>query len=116
MSGSESVANVRRFGMAARLVPSKREKYLRLHRSVWPHVEAVITASGIRNFTIFELGGVLLAYYEYVGDDYDADQRMMAADPVTQRWWAETAPCQRPLREGSDAPSWEQFDEIWHQN
>ena len=116
MSGSDSVANVRRFGMAARLVPSKRDEYLRLHRSVWPQVEKTITECGIRNFTIFELDGVLMAYYEYVGDDYDADQRAIAADPVTQRWWAETAPCQRPFREGSAESNWEQFDEIWHRD
>lgn len=104
----------RRFGLAARLVPEKREEYLRLHRSVWPHVEQVITQSGIRNFTIFELDGVLLAYYEYVGEDYEADQRTMAADEITRRWWAETAPCQRPFRLDSSAPNWEPFDEIWH--
>ncbi|MFY9714007.1 MAG: L-rhamnose mutarotase [Microbacterium sp.] len=102
--------------MAARLVPSRRADYLRLHSEVWPHVEQVISDCGIRNFTIFELDGVLIAYYEYVGDDYGADQRRMAADPVTQQWWAETAPCQRPFRVGSSAPNWEQFDEVWHQD
>ena len=64
--------------MAARLVPEKREEYLELHRDVWPRVEATITECGIRNFTIFVLGDVLFGYYEYVGDDYEADQARMA--------------------------------------
>ena len=105
---------VRRFGMAARLVPEKREEYLRLHSNVWPQVEATITECGIRNFTIFVLGDVLFGYYEYIGEDYDADQRRMAEDPKTQEWWSYTAPCQLPFEVGSSAPNWQQLDEAWH--
>lgn len=105
---------VRRFGMAARLVPEKREEYLRLHRSVWPQVEQMISSCGIRNYTIFTLDDYLVAYFEYVGDDFERDQRIMAADPVTQEWWSHTDPCQLPFREHSNAPNWEDFTEIWH--
>ena len=108
------MTEVRRFGMAARLVPEKREEYLRLHSDVWPQVEATITECGIRNFTIFVLGDVIFGYYEYVGDDYDADQARMAADPVTQDWWTRTAPCQLPFEPDSSAPNWQQLDEAWH--
>lgn len=107
---------VRRFGMAARLVPEKRAEYLELHANVWPQVEATITACGIRNFTIFVLDDVILGYYEYVGDDYEGDQARMAEDPVTRKWWSYTAPCQLPFRAGSDAANWEHFAEVWHQD
>ncbi|MGV8972450.1 MAG: L-rhamnose mutarotase [Rhodoglobus sp.] len=53
----------------------------------------MITACGLRNFSIFVRGDVLLGYYEYVGDDYKADQAKMAADPVSQEWWSRTDPC-----------------------
>lgn len=105
---------VRRFGMAARLVPEKRAEYLRLHSNVWPQVEATITECGIRNFTIFVLGDALFGYYEYIGEDYDADQRRMADDPKTQEWWSYTAPCQLPFESASSAPNWQQLDEAWH--
>jgi L-rhamnose mutarotase len=108
------MTQVRRFGMAARLVPDKRAEYLELHGAVWPQVEATITECGIRNFTIFELGDVIFGYYEYVGDDYEADQAKMALDPVTQDWWARTAPCQLPFELGSSAPNWQQLHEVWH--
>jgi L-rhamnose mutarotase len=108
------MTDVRRFGMAARLVPEKREEYLRLHGDVWTQVEATITACGIRNFTIFVLGDVIFGYYEYVGDDYETDQARMAQDATTQRWWAQTAPCQLPFEPGSSEPNWQQFDEVWH--
>jgi len=110
------MTGVRRFGMAARLVPAMREEYLRLHSNVWPQVEATITECGIRNFTIFVLGDVIFGYYEYIGEDYDADQARMAEDPVTQEWWARTAPCQLPFEPDSDEPNWQIMTEAWHQD
>ena len=104
----------RRFAMACRVRPEKRAEYLELHSAVWPGVEAMITECGIRNFTIFVLGDVIFGYYEYVGDDYDADQAKMALDPVTQDWWARTAPCQLPFEADSSQPNWQQLDEVWH--
>lgn len=108
----------RRFGMAARLVPEKREEYLALHRDVWPGVATTITECGIRNFTIFVRGDVLFGYYEYVGDDYETDQRRMAADPVTREWWSRTDPCQLPFDEATapERATWQEFEEIWHQD
>lgn len=104
----------RRFGMVCRMVPEKREEYLELHRAVWPGVEATITECGIRNFTIFVRGDVLVGYFEYVGEDYEADQELMAADPVTRDWWARTDPCQVPFDDADDAPGWQELEEAWH--
>lgn len=103
-----------RYGMIARLRPELRQEYLDLHADVWPQVEATITETNIRNFTIFVTGDVIVGYYEYVGDDYEADQARMAADDATRRWWARTAPCQLPFHEGSTVPNWEMLDEAWH--
>lgn len=105
---------LQRFGMIARLRPEKREQYLRLHGSVWPEVEAMITDSGIRNFTIFAMDEVIVGYYEYIGEDYEADQARMAADTATRRWWALTGPCQLPFTAGSSAPNWQLLDQVWH--
>ena len=105
---------MQRFGMAARLRPELREEYLELHRAVWPEVEATIIDCGIRNFTIFVLGETIFGYFEYVGDDYYADQERMALDPATQEWWARTGPCQLPFDATSDADNWQPLDEAWH--
>ena len=110
------MTGVRRFGMAARLVPEKREEYLELHREVWPHVEAMNRHHGIRNFTIFVIEDVIFGYYEYVGDDFEADQARMAEDEVMQRWWALTAPCQLPFTADSTSPNWQLLDEVSHQD
>jgi L-rhamnose mutarotase len=39
------------------------------------------------------MGTDLFAYFEYVGDDFEADMAIMEADPVTQEWWTHTKPC-----------------------
>ena len=64
--------------MVCRVRPEKRDEYLALHSVVWPEVEAMNAAAGIRNFTIFIRDDVLFGYYEYVGDDYEGDQARMA--------------------------------------
>ena len=49
----EGMTGVRRFGMAARMVPEKREEYLELHRAVWPAVENTIR--GVRHPQLHDL-------------------------------------------------------------
>jgi hypothetical protein len=43
-----------------------------------------------------DAGNLRFAYWEYHGEDFEADARKMAADPVTRQWWALTDPCQEP--------------------
>lgn len=58
--------------------------------------------------------GYILGTYDYVGDDLDAAQARMEADPVMQDWWRLTSACQIPFREGSGLPNWERMTEVWH--
>jgi L-rhamnose mutarotase len=98
-------------GQIVGLRPEKREEYLRLHRAVWPEVEQMIRACGIRDYRIYLHGDVLFSTFEYVGDDYAADMARMAADPATQRWWELTGPCQVAL--DADGSPWSEADEVW---
>lgn len=94
--------------------PEKREEYLELHRAVWPEVEQRISASNITNYSIFVLGDRLAAYFEYTGDDFEADMAAMAADPKTREWWALTDPCQVPLPDAPAGAIWADTTEVWH--
>lgn len=105
---------LQRYGMVTRLRSDRREEYLRLHAAVWPSVERMLLDANIRNFSIFLHGDLLFGYYEYIGEDHDADQARIAADPETQRWLALTDPCQEsPTAPGSDV-RWEPMQEVWH--
>ncbi|MGC4749844.1 L-rhamnose mutarotase [Micromonospora sp. DT201] len=97
-----------------RLRPEQRETYLRLHAEVWPSVEKTLREANFRNYTIFLHDDLLFGYYEYVGEDYDADLRLIAADPQTQEWWKLTDPCQESVAEPGSGDWWAPMREVWH--
>jgi L-rhamnose mutarotase len=95
--------------------PEHREEYLDLHRAVWPQVEATLRACNVTNYTIFVFGEILFAYYEYAGENHDADMARIGEDPVTREWWTKTDPCQVRIAEEREPGSlWQPIDEIWH--
>ena len=105
-----------RFGLVIRVKPEKLTEYKRLHAAPWPGVLEQIGRSKIQNYTIFlaELEAqkhYLFAYYEYVGDDWEADMQRMAQDEETLRWWKLTDACQEPLASGAH---WLPMEEVFH--
>jgi L-rhamnose mutarotase len=105
---------VRRFASVIGVSPENREEYERYHAAVWPGVLEQITRSNIRNYSIYRYGELLFAYYEYVGDDYEADMAAMAADPETQRWWSVQEPLQSPVPDRREGEWWHELPEIFH--
>jgi len=84
---------VRRFGQIAKLKPEMVEEYDTLHAAVWDAVLKTIKECNLQNYSIYREGELLFAYFEYSGNDYEADMAKMAADPITQEWWTHTHPC-----------------------
>jgi L-rhamnose mutarotase len=105
---------MRRFGRVIGLKPEDREEYERIHAAVWPGVLQTIAACNIRNYSIFRYGDLLIAYFEYHGDDWEADQATMAADPVTRDWWKITDPMQQPVPERAEGEWWHDLPEVFH--
>jgi len=107
---------VQRFGQVIQLHDDAVARYQELHASVWPEVLAMISACNLTNYTIFlrEPENLLFAYFEYVGDDFAADMAKMAADPVTQQWWAVAMPLQEPLATRGDGEWWAATQEVFH--
>ena len=75
-----------RFGQLGKLKPEKVDEYVALHAEPWPGVLKTITECNLRNYSIYRHGLEVFAYFEYVGEDYDADMAKMAECPVTQEW------------------------------
>ncbi|MBS1822161.1 MAG: L-rhamnose mutarotase [Acidobacteria bacterium] len=106
---------MRRYSQVIKLRPEAKEEYIRYHADVWPGVLARIEMCNIRNYSIFLYGDLLIAYFEYHGADFDADMKLMAADPETQRWWAIMDPMQVPLPEATKAGThWLTVPEVFH--
>lgn len=87
------MGKLQRFGSVTRVKPEKLEYYKKLHANPWPQINAMIKECNLQNYSIYYFNGLLFTYYEYTGDDYEADMAKMAADSETQRWWAECIPC-----------------------
>ncbi len=105
---------MKRFGQIIGVKPEHFEKYKKYHAAVWPEVLNVITECNIRNYSIFHKDGLLFAYMEYTGDDFDADMKKMAANPKTQEWWSIMGPMQQPFENRKDGEWWANMEEVFH--
>lgn len=107
---------MKRYGSVIGLREEQKAKYVELHAAVWPEVLNTITACHIRNYSIFlkEPENLLFSYFEYMGEDFATDMAKMAADPVTQEWWAVCMPCQAPLDTRKEGEWWADMREVFH--
>lgn len=105
---------MRRFGQVIKVRPEKLDYYIELHANPWPGVLRMIEQCNIRNYSIFLLENhTLFAYFEYIGEDFDADMAYLASDEETQRWWRETDPCQETFGI-SPGEWWSNMREVFH--
>jgi len=105
---------MKRYGMVIRVRPERLEEYKRLHADVWPGVLARIGECNIRNYSIFHKDGYLFSYFEYHGDDLDAEMAKLADDPEMQRWWDICKPCLEPLPTRAEGEWWAAMEEVFH--
>lgn len=106
---------MKRFGQVVKIRPEKEVYYRELHANPWPGVLKTITECNIQNYSIFFRDGFLFAYFEYVGNDYEADMAKMAADPVTQKWWEECIPCLNPVESAPEGTTcWVDMEEVFY--
>ncbi len=117
----KATKTVQRFGMVTGLKPGKMEYYKQLHAAVWRAVQQKIKECNIHNYSIYlkEMDGkpMLFSYFEYTGQNFNADMQKMAADSATKRWWKETDPCQQPLPDAASKKQiWSGMEEIFHLN
>ena len=110
---------MKRYGSVIGVKEEKLEEYKKLHADVWPGVLSMIKECNIQNFSIYLRKlpydkYYLFSYFEYVGDDFDADTAKNAADPTTQRWWDVCMPCQQPLEDRKEGQWWSDMEEVFH--
>ena len=59
-------------------------EYKRRHDEIWPEMKEVLSAAGIRNYTIWNVGNELFGYYECDSVAYAA--KVQADSPVVDKW------------------------------
>jgi len=119
MAFSQPNQRIQRHGSVIGIKPEMIEVYKRLHADPWPGVINKIRECNITNYSIYlkevEHGEYyLFSYFEYVGNNFEADMAKMAADPVTQEWWKHTDPCQIPVPIREENEFWATMEEVFH--
>ena len=105
---------MKRYGQVIRVKPDKLDEYKVYHADVWPEVLSMIHECNMRNYSIYHKDGYLFAYFEYIGDDFDADMAKMAADPKTLEWCDIMMPMQEPLETRAKGEWWVNMEEVFH--
>ena len=111
------MGQVQRFGMVIGFRPEKLADYQELHADDHPGVRDLLSTAHMRNFSIYlqqfpDGNHYLFGYYEYDGDDYDADMARLAAEPRNQEWLATCGPMQIPF---PGEPTWKQMQRVYYQ-
>ena len=105
---------MKRYAQLIGIKADRLEEYKRYHAAVWPEILDMIRQCNIRNYSIFYRDGLLFAYFEYTGIDFDADMAKMAADPKTQEWWDIMKPMQTPIETRAEGEWWTTLEEVFH--
>jgi L-rhamnose mutarotase len=93
--------------------------YSQLHAATWPGVLDAIDEGNIRNYSIY-LGQIepdqylLFSYYEYIGNNFEADMDRIANNKITQVWWTYTDPLQIRLPSRKEGEHWSNIAEVFH--
>ena len=82
---------VQRYGSVIGVKEETLEKYKEMHANPWPEINAKIREANIRNYSIYltqfpDGKYYLFSFFEYVGDDFDADMKKIGDDPKTKEW------------------------------
>lgn len=84
---------MQRHAIITKLKPDMVQHYIDLHNKIWPEVVAMGHSAGLRNYSIHRIGTYLFSYYEYVGNNYEADMAWKDSQDIVKQWQAATAVC-----------------------
>ena len=74
-----------KYAWKAKIVDGALDEYIKRHDALWDEMKDVLSAAGIVNYTIWNVGNELFGYYECEkGVEYAAS--VQAESPVVDRW------------------------------
>jgi L-rhamnose mutarotase len=107
---------VKRVGMVIKIKPECIEEYKAVHADSNYGVRDLLIEANMRNFSIFlhqldDGNWYEFGYYEYTGDDFEADMAKLDKHPRNIEWLKVCDPMQIPL-EGYD--SWAEMEQVYY--
>lgn len=104
---------MKRYGRIVLIKPECLEYYKKLHVAPWPEVTRAITQCQITNFSIFQKEEYLFSYFEYLGEDFEADMKKLGE--LTKEWLLETDKCQCAIPAAKAGDLWTIMEEVFFQ-
>lgn len=110
---------MKRHAYVTEVRPEKLEEYKHLHANAWPGVLSAIARANLTNYSIhlrtFDDGRhYLFTYFEYVGENFEADMAEIARNEETQRWWDVCKPCLMPFDGLAPGDCWAPMEEVFY--
>lgn len=105
-----------RFGQVIKLKHDCISEYKKLHKpeNIFDGVNEMIKECNISGYSIFIKDDLLFAYFEYTGNNFEADMKKMATDLNTQKWWDAVKPLMLPVENRKPGEFWANMEEIYH--
>ncbi|MGJ4952849.1 L-rhamnose mutarotase [Bradyrhizobium sp. HKCCYLS20291] len=75
-----------RIGFKMQLFAGQEAEYRRRHDAIWPELKALLTETGIRNYSIF-LDPETLTLFGYLECEPGHGLADLPGHPVMRRWW-----------------------------
>ena len=116
MQKEEKRDEIKRVGMVIKIKPAHIEEYKALHTDSNPGVRDLLVKANMRNFSIFlhklDDGNYYeFGYYEYTGNDFEADMEKLAKEDRNIEWLKVCDPMQIPL-DGYDG--WAEMEKVYY--
>ena len=102
---------MKRFATLTKLKPGAKDEYIKIHNEIWDDVVKLNDEHNIHNFSIFCFQDYLFSYYEYTGEDFEADAAEKAKSPIIAKWKEFTG---KYTTEVNDDVKTFMLEEIWH--
>ena len=77
---------MKRVQQIVKVKPEKYEEYKKLHANIWEEAAKVIKEAHIQNYSISYRDGLLFAYFEYTGDNYEMDMCSLSSCGAAKRF------------------------------
>ena len=106
----------KRFGQVIEIKPERIAEYKALHSDSNSGVRDLLTAAHMENFSIFikqfDNGKwYLFGYYEYTGDNFEADMAKLSKEQRNIDWLKVCDPIQTPFK---GEKSWSIMDQVYY--
>ena len=77
---------MKRLAFKMKLKSGYRDEYIRRHNAIWPELKALLSASGVRDYTIYldVESNALIALQSQEGEQSSQD---LGENPIVQKWW-----------------------------